>query len=314
MVAAKPNPKSEPPGWASFQLQWLKQIALHAALTPFAVRVAVRLLNYVNRERREAWPTAETLANDLGATKTGIHKALASLEREGFLSVSHRRGRHVSNLYRPILPDEKRTTAVVLFDAEKDNRQRQKGQPPFPKRTTVVAAEPKEEPKEEPLSASEQEKGLFEKVRSELWRIMPPAMVSRSKPGPVIEQLSALSVEIDLTHLTRAARKFADNPEALQGRDFPPSVQSWLADLQFERYMPTASEIAREAFSESELKWLFKLWKLAKLDAWDSFADGPRPGQAECRCPPHLLNVDLEPLYSDGGPSRRPRRYDAEYC
>ena len=60
-------------------LAWLRQVAEDPQLTPFSVRVAVILANLVRRDWGYAEISQQGLADEFGATKTGVRNALSAL-------------------------------------------------------------------------------------------------------------------------------------------------------------------------------------------------------------------------------------------
>ena len=83
------------------RLQVLSAIVRDHRLKPFAVRVATLLIvDYLNRKTGDAWPSHETIAKAIGATKRGVKKALDELVAAGYVEVTVGGGRRLSNRYR----------------------------------------------------------------------------------------------------------------------------------------------------------------------------------------------------------------------
>jgi hypothetical protein len=113
-------------------LRWLRQVAHDAAVTPFAVRIAVGLTHYFNRSTGEAFMSQETLADDLSASIDGVRKAVAQLEDRGHLVVRRGLGRSVVNRYWPVLK-----TQTASGDKRRENPDRQRGFEPEKTPTAV---------------------------------------------------------------------------------------------------------------------------------------------------------------------------------
>jgi len=89
---------------------WIKQVTRDPELGHFAVRVAMVLVDYVNRDAWEAWPSQETVASHIGATSRGVRKAIGELEARGHVEVHA--GRGTNSRYRPVLITANPGTAV----------------------------------------------------------------------------------------------------------------------------------------------------------------------------------------------------------
>ena len=80
-----------------------------------ALAVAVALSTYANSRTRQAWPSLETLAEDVGTSTRAVSNAIRTLERVGFLSIKRRRRQ--SNLYTVYLDSPAAVKSRGAFDA-----------------------------------------------------------------------------------------------------------------------------------------------------------------------------------------------------
>ena len=87
--------------FARTQFLWLRQVALDGGLTLVAVRTAIALTQFFNSQTRQAWPSAATLAEQLGTNVRTVQRSKALLIERGHLTViGDRRGgsRHTSRV------------------------------------------------------------------------------------------------------------------------------------------------------------------------------------------------------------------------
>jgi helix-turn-helix protein len=120
---------------------WLTQVAADNTLSGVAVRVAIRLVEHLNRETFEAFPSQARLAQDVGASVRGVGKGIDQLVKRGHL-VTRRGSVRTVNRYRLIL----RATGTIVPDAEapgRNNRASQTG--------TVVPLRPEQSFLQNPL-------------------------------------------------------------------------------------------------------------------------------------------------------------------
>ncbi|MBR0937294.1 helix-turn-helix domain-containing protein [Bradyrhizobium jicamae] len=118
-VSKNPSPNSQAAGEAkrstADQFAWLRQVALDPVLPAAAPRVAIALTGYFNREHGGwAWPSQQTLADELGLHERTVRTALSAMVERGHL-LAKRRGREETNLYHLALKnsdsDRKKTSA-----------------------------------------------------------------------------------------------------------------------------------------------------------------------------------------------------------
>lgn len=90
---------------------WRDRLCEDPALTDSCFRVAYKIAGYVNDAKGFAWPSLAKLAADLGISRKTVSRAIARLERAGYLDVT-RKGRHGhTNEYRLRLPDSHNSPA-----------------------------------------------------------------------------------------------------------------------------------------------------------------------------------------------------------
>ena len=111
---------------------WLMQVAADNKLSSVAVRVAIRLVQYLNRETLEAFPSQARLAQDVGASERGVRKGLDQLVKHRHLS-ARRGGVRTVNRYCLTL----HTTGTIIPEADAPNRNNRSSQS-----GTVVPPEP----------------------------------------------------------------------------------------------------------------------------------------------------------------------------
>src|SRR2546430_7262614 len=88
-------------GYTRQIFQWQQQILTDGELTPLAVKIALALCRFINRQSRRAWPSQGTLAGLIHESRAGTQNALYQLAERGHLETTVNRGRGRSNSYRP---------------------------------------------------------------------------------------------------------------------------------------------------------------------------------------------------------------------
>jgi hypothetical protein len=124
------------------------------------LRVAWRLIDRTNRETGDAWPSYETLADELGVNVRSVIRAIKRLIETGWFGVNPGGGRGKSNHYRPCwqrVTDEPPFTATETVTGEAINSD-SRG------KKTVTGESP--EPVREPLKESDRASDLL-KTHSE---------------------------------------------------------------------------------------------------------------------------------------------------
>ncbi len=87
------------------RFRWLDQVSVDRDLTPFAFLVAYRIARRANRTTGLAFPTQQTLANEIKATPRGVKKAVDLLQERGHLEVTPGDRWRASNRYRLLSHD-----------------------------------------------------------------------------------------------------------------------------------------------------------------------------------------------------------------
>jgi hypothetical protein len=176
---------------------WLDCVRRDPALTPFAVRVAAELASFVNRKTGLAWPAHETIAERLGASRSGVKKAIRRLVLAGYLEVKEGRGRTHSNHYRlrqkkgPSqdrfrgASDEVPREKTVLARPEKGPGQARKGSQPGPQN-------PFNNPLKNPCTANGEEGNLAGALAT-----APPGGALARRPDSEQVQAGTIVVERD---------------------------------------------------------------------------------------------------------------------
>ena len=80
----------------------LQAMAKDKSLTSAEVRLGIVLLGYFNAERGYAWPSNETLAQELGIHRTTVTSAWQGLRAKGYFIVQENKGRGTTNRYYPV--------------------------------------------------------------------------------------------------------------------------------------------------------------------------------------------------------------------
>jgi hypothetical protein len=85
------------------KLQWLDAIAEDRQIPHLAFRLAYVIASkYLNRNSGEAWPSHQTLANDLDVNEKTVRLNIAVLAKANRLRVTSGRGRGNTNIYEII--------------------------------------------------------------------------------------------------------------------------------------------------------------------------------------------------------------------
>jgi hypothetical protein len=161
-------------GYTRQIFQWQQQVLADSDLTPLAIKVALALCRFINRQSRKAWPSQGTLARLVHASRTGTQNSLYQLAKRGHLETKVNRGRGRSNTYRPALHNieqpQENAHSTGHFNSENANASWQ-GVPtpvgtrvPAPVGTNYLKGELFEEPSEisPPAAAGEEAEAAFE--------------------------------------------------------------------------------------------------------------------------------------------------------
>jgi hypothetical protein len=82
------------------KFDWQDAIRRDSDLTRFDCCVAQELSSFFNRHTGEAYPSHQTIAGKLNASRSGVKKSLLRLAHAGYLEVTEGRGRTHTNRYR----------------------------------------------------------------------------------------------------------------------------------------------------------------------------------------------------------------------
>jgi len=77
--------------------EWIRMVNSSPDLTHVAARVAVNLAMRMNIRTRDAWPSIDTIANDIGASPRSVVSAIDNLVKEGLLGAERKRNK--GNVY-----------------------------------------------------------------------------------------------------------------------------------------------------------------------------------------------------------------------
>ena len=113
------------------RLEWLKRVARDKEVSPNAARLAtVVCLVYLNAKSGMAWPSLETLADDVGLSVRHVQRLVRRLERLGYLGITTSTGRGRANVYRICTPE--RVTPGSPLDELKGDKSGQERVTPRP--------------------------------------------------------------------------------------------------------------------------------------------------------------------------------------
>lgn len=218
------------------RLEWIEAIATSPDVSPLAVRCGVLLATrYVNRKlaldtgKLWAWPSQETLAGLLNATRQGIAKAIATAENAGFLRLASGQGRGRSSRYLLIRPSLETQTGVDVFPTQNANDCWPFGPP---ETQTVVAEKANRRPLKsptgvcttpvkEPVGNNPASRG-FEETLQRAMKALPVACRERSNETQIREAIRLLAAEgLDLKGVTIAIERFCTTSEtATENREY----------------------------------------------------------------------------------------------
>ena len=138
----------------ALKLRFYDELVCDPKLTAMDLRIAWLLLSrYLNAKSLVAWPSADTLARDLGSSVRGVRLSIKRLTERGWFKIKKGRGRRQSNTYSA---NFERVNASSSLAAETVNAGSQNGARAFPE--TVNASSPKSplsKPIDEPLEGGD---------------------------------------------------------------------------------------------------------------------------------------------------------------
>lgn len=103
------------------RFDWLKQVHSDHGLPPMAAKVGFWICSHINRQSGEAWPSQQTLAQEVGCSRKGLQIALETLIARGHLKAEVHKGRGKTNLYSMILRPEENANHSTHYPAENAN-------------------------------------------------------------------------------------------------------------------------------------------------------------------------------------------------
>jgi hypothetical protein len=86
------------------KMTWLDQVFRDRSISQIGFKIAYAIAQHMNRQKLWAWPTYETLSNEVRADRRSAIRNVDMLERRGHLTISRARGRH-PNRYRWLIGD-----------------------------------------------------------------------------------------------------------------------------------------------------------------------------------------------------------------
>ena len=91
------------------QFCWLRLVSRDRELPPMAAHVAIALTRFFNRQTHQAWPSNETLADELDITPRAVRSIIGAMLKRGHVTVigSRRGGRNHTNRLQLRLDPEK---------------------------------------------------------------------------------------------------------------------------------------------------------------------------------------------------------------
>ncbi len=122
-------------------------------LSALQMRVAWRLIDRTNRDTGDAWPSYETLADELGCDVRSVKRAIKRLIEAPWFEANHGGGRGNSNHYRPCW--QRVTEESPFRSSERVTGEVRKGDQRRQKRVTGSSPEPLKEPMKESDRASD---------------------------------------------------------------------------------------------------------------------------------------------------------------
>jgi hypothetical protein len=222
-------------GYTRQIFQWQQQVLADNELTPLAVKIALALCRFINRQSRNAWPSQGTLAGLVHASRAGAQNALYQLAERGHLETTVNRGRGRSNTYRPALRDVEQEQENAYpsrhFNSENASPSRQGvptpvGTPvPTPVGTNYLKGELFEEPSEISPSMAAKNKAAADKDDFEEWYQLFPKHVARGAAYKAYKRARAQGASVE--ELKLGAMRYAAQ---VTGRDpkFTKHPATWL--------------------------------------------------------------------------------------
>jgi hypothetical protein len=222
-------------GYTRRIFQWQAQILADSELTPLAVKIALALCRFINRQSRRAWPSQGTLAGLVHASRAGTQNALYQLTERGHLETTVNRGRGRSNTYRPTFRESEQQSENAYssrhFNSEHAYASRQEVPTgvgtgvPTGVGTNYLNEELFEEPSEISPSMAAKNKAAADKDDFEEWYQLFPKHVARGAAYKAYKRARAQGASVE--ELKLGAMRYAAQ---VTGRDpkFTKHPATWL--------------------------------------------------------------------------------------
>lgn len=254
-------------------------------LTPLQCRLLGLIGSYLGKDHR-AWPSQNTLADQLGVTRKAVNDGVKALREYGYIQVQKRLredGGQTSNCYFVVMdpvgregdtPCEDEVTPLSPLGDTPCNLQRVT--PPVTSKGDTKK-DPIERPKEEcdfedawkAYQSCKLKAGQTRKDAKAQW---PKAVKRAGSPERILKAIQIAVAE------KNAAEGFAPNL---------PDMFRW---LQKDRWQDVEREVAEPVAADVDIEaWREAMRKFVDHGTWPAFL-GPKPGEADCRVPEGLLN------------------------
>lgn len=226
-------------GFTSRKLKWLDRVACDGTLPGGAIRVAVLLcLRFLNADTASAWASVTTLATALGTARRVVQRDIAALVRGGYLLVEIGAGPGGTNVLR--MPDAAPEGATKKSQGERPAGRRG-GDHGVAGGATCWSPNPISEPISEPVSepsiSCESTSGASGKSIPAgtdhfpaFWRAFPRRIARAAAERAWLAALRGGADPLTIIAAAErfAARRSAEEPDAVKRERFTPHPASWL--------------------------------------------------------------------------------------
>ncbi len=252
-------PGPSQPSFSVIKLRWMDQMACDPALSRGALRVGVRICNYINHKSGDAFPSRPTLAADLATSERAISYAIEELAGAGHLTIS-RPSRRGVNHYRPVLREVKPSCTSAKPARGEAGLQVER---PREVQNSAGLAPPADPAQRCSVSAPRGEAGLQPNLLSQ-----PVEKDSRAKPRRLLpadrpndrdllwarERLRVANVTADLAAI---AQHFRDHhsAKATKSADWPASWRTWIGHVISPPWAKPGGSSPQRATQRSPLDW-----------------------------------------------------------
>jgi len=115
--------RSSSGGFQAAKEGWLMVLASYP-LSGADYAVAIAIAKHLNTRTRNAWPSLETIAKLTNRDHSTVWRSVEKLQKLSLVGVEKRRGRHKSNVYRPLLGDMDLDPKMLRRRSKKNLRNR----------------------------------------------------------------------------------------------------------------------------------------------------------------------------------------------